>query len=291
MGFDVVTVGNYTQDTIVSGAAVRRVDGGGFAYAAHAARIAGGRVAAVTRLARADMHVLEALRAAGVEVFAYESADSTLLRLEYGSADLDRRVVTVARAAGAIAKEHVAPVESAAFVVNASLRGEVPLDVLEALRAKSAVLALDVQGFVRVAAPDGRLAHRAWEDMPRVLPMVDALKVDAVEAEFLTGRSDLRAAAGALAALGAREVVLTHAEGVLVLSGGAWHEAPFRPRAVLGRSGRGDTCIGAYVSKRLSAPAEEATRWAAAVTSLKLEAEGPVRRSAADVLAYLRDSG
>lgn len=291
MAFDVVTIGNYTQDTIVTPGGTRRVDGGGFAYAAHAARAAGRRVAAVTRLAQADACVLEPLRRAGVEVFAHQSPQSTRLRLEYRSANLDERVVTVTSAADAIAPEHVAPLESEAFVVNASLRGEVPLAVLESLRAKGAFLGLDVQGFVRVAAADGRLVHERWEEMGRVLPMVDALKTDAVEAEFLTGRSDLREAASALAALGAREVVLTHAGGVLVLAGGSWHEAAFRPLAVRGRSGRGDTCLGAYVSMRLSAPAAEATRWAAAVTSLKLEVEGPVRSTPEDVAARLRQGG
>jgi hypothetical protein len=42
---------------------------------------------------------------------------------------------------------------------------------------------------------------------------------------------------------------------------------------------------------RLSAPPDQATRWAAAVTSLKLEAEGPIQRSAADVRALLDASG
>ena len=35
--------------------------------------------------------------------------------------------------------------------------------------------------------------------------------------------------------------------------------------------------------------AAEATRWAAALTTLKLEAEGPVRGTGADVTALLRD--
>lgn len=291
MSFDVVTVGNYTRDTIVAGGGTRLVDGGGFAYAAHAARLAGGRVGAVTRLARADLPVLDPLRAAGVEVFAFDSPHSTRLRLEYPSGDPDERVVTVTHVAAPIAVEHVAGLDSAAFVVNASLRGEVSLEVLEALRSRARCLALDVQGFLRAAGPDGRLAHHAWKEAGRVLPLVDALKADAVEAEFLTGHSDLRAAARALAEAGPREVVLTHAAGVLVLAAGAFHEAAFRPRVMRGRSGRGDTCIGAYVSKRLTAGAGEAALWAAAVTSLKLEAEGPVRARAEDVLARLREAG
>jgi sugar/nucleoside kinase (ribokinase family) len=285
VAFDLVTVGNYTQDTIVSAAGTRVVDGGGFAYAARAARLAGIRVAAITRLARADWAVIEPLRAAGVDVFAHESPHSTRLRLEYPTADVDQRIVSVTHLADPIRPEHVASRAGHVIVVNASLRGEVAVDVVEALRLKARILALDVQGFLRAVGPDGRLVSQPWPERDRVLALVDVLKADAVEARFLTSASDLRAAARALAALGPREVVLTNAEGVLVLAGGAFHAAPFRPRVLRGRSGRGDTCLGAYVAKRLSAPAEEATRWAAALTSLKLEDEGPIRRGADEVSA------
>ena len=56
-----------------------------------------------------------------------------------------------------------------------------------------------------------------------------------------------------------------------------------------GRSGRGDTCIGSYLARRLDHSAREATLWAAAVTSLKLEAEGPVRRSIEDAEERCRE--
>ena len=46
---------------------------------------------------------------------------------------------------------------------------------------------------------------------------------------------------------------------------------------------RGDTCISSYVAARLNRPPEEATIWAAAVTSLKMEAEGPFKRDMKEV--------
>jgi sugar/nucleoside kinase (ribokinase family) len=110
-----------------------------------------------------------------------------------------------------------------------------------------------------------------------------------VEAEFLTGTADIREAARRLAAFGPREVVLTHKDGLLVLAEGQYFEAGFHPVALRGRSGRGDTCVGSYASKRLSAPPHEAIRWSAAVTSLKLEAEGVICRSRADVELLLRE--
>ena len=61
------------------------------------------------------------------------------------------------------------------------------------------------------------------------------------------------------------------------------HEEAFFPTKLVGRSGRGDTCLAAYMSRRLTAEPTEATVWAAAVTSLKLECEGPFQRDIGDV--------
>jgi hypothetical protein len=41
------------------------------------------------------------------------------------------------------------------------------------------------------------------------------------------------------------------------------------------------------MARRLSAPPEEAIIWSAAVTSLKMEAEGPILRSMEDVEAMI----
>ena len=148
-----------------------------------------------------------------------------------------------------------------------------------------------------LVARDGLLVYEAWPEMRAVLAHVDVLKTDAVEAEMLTGTADARVAARALAALGPREIVLTRHDGVVVYAGGHLHEAGFFPRELVGRSGRGDTCIAAYVCRRLAGAATgcrpgtlaEATIWAAAVTSLKMEAEGPFRRDIAEVEHLIRD--
>jgi sugar/nucleoside kinase (ribokinase family) len=132
------------------------------------------------------------------------------------------------------------------------------------------------------------LRYEAWPQISQVLALVDVLKTDAVEAEFLTGHADIRLAAKALAAYGPKEIVLTHKDGLLVLADGEYHARPFLPVELRGRSGRGDTCVGSYLSRRLSADAAQSTRWAAAVTSLKLEAEGPIQRSRGDVEALLQ---
>ena len=124
--------------------------------------------------------------------------------------------------------------------------------------------------------------------MATTLAELDILKSDAVEAEFLTGEKDIYRAARAYASMGPKEIVLTHRDGVLFYADGEFSEAGFYPNRMNGRSGRGDTCIGAYVAMRLSKPPAEAGIWAAAVTSLKMENLGPFERSIADVEALIR---
>ena len=287
--YDVATIGNYTKDTIVSPTGTRQVDGGGVCYSAHAAAGLGMKVAALTRLAAEDSHVLEALEAAGIDVYACESPESTLMRLEYPTTDVDKRTLTVTATAGSFTPVQVHAVEARAFVVSPSIRGEVPIEVLRDLKKKGATIGLDVQGFIRVAAPDGTLQHREWPEERPVLSLVDILKADAVEARFLTGESDIEAAARSLAVLGPSEIVLTHRDGLLVFADGEVYETEFHPENLIGRSGRGDTCLGSYVARRLESPPAEAILWAAAVTSLKMEAEGPFRREMGDVVQLLQE--
>ena len=285
--YDIAFLGNYTKDTIVSAAGTRLVDGGAFNYGAHAAAQMGLRVVAITRLAREDWRVVEELTRLGVDVFAEATPHSTCLRLEYPSSNPDERVIYVTTSAGSFAPVQVAEVQAQAFVLGPSFRGEVGLDVIQALSAQAARVAADVQGWVRVVR-DGKLAYEAWPEARLFLAQVGILKADAVEAERLTGEADIHRAARLLADLGPGEIVLTHRDGLLVYADGRFHEAGFFPAALVGRSGRGVTCLAAYVSKRLSASSDEATIWAAALTSLKMVVEGPFRRNIQEVEKLIR---
>ena len=51
-----------------------------------------------------------------------------------------------------------------------------------------------MQGFVRVLRGQ-TLGYESWEEMKQTLPLLDVLKSDMVEAEFLTGESDINKAA------------------------------------------------------------------------------------------------
>ncbi len=285
--YDLALLGHYTKDTIVSAAGTRLVDGGAFNYGAQVGIRMGLDVAAITRLAQEDFYVVDELAGLGVDVFARSTPASTCLRLVYPTSNVDERRIYVESTAGAFTTAEVEALQARAILVGPSMRGEVGLEVMEALREKDTLVSLDVQGFVRVNR-GGELAYETWPGKEQVLACVDVLKTDAVEAEMLTGENDIKIAAQMLAALGPTEIVLTHRDGLLVYADGQFHEAGFFPQELIGRSGRGDTCTAAYVAKRLTASPAEATIWAAAVTSLKMEAEGPFRREIGDVKALIR---
>jgi sugar/nucleoside kinase (ribokinase family) len=280
--YDIAFLGHYTKDTIISAEGIRVVDGGAFNYGSHLAIRMGLKVAAITRLSQEDFHVVEELKKLGVDVFAKTTPHSTCLRLEYPTSNVDERILYITSSAGPFTPSEVKDISSKAFVIGASVRGEVSLEVIKELRKKETLISADVQGFIRIAR-GGKLVFEDWTEKEKVLSKVDMLKTDAVEAELLTGQTEIRVAAKMLADLGPKEVVLTHRDGLLVYDGSHFYEANFYPKKVIGRSGRGDTCIASYVARRLNASPSEAIIWAAAVTSLKLEAEGPFRRDIREV--------
>lgn len=286
--YDVVSIGNYTKDTIVSKAGTRYVDGGGYSYAAHAAHLRGLDVAAITRLAIDDRKSTQPLVDKGIDVFVIESPRSTLMRLEYPTENVDERILTVESVADPFTPELLEGFGADSFIVNGSARGEASLDVMQSLRQRCKRLCADVQGFIRIVGDDGRLRYESWPEQAAILGLLDILKTDAVEAEFLTGESDIHAAARKLAAQGPDEIVLTHRDGLLVLANGEYHAAPFHPEVLRGRSGRGDTCMGSYVAARHDLDPRDATVWAAAATSLKMEQEGPIMQSADAVRELIR---
>jgi sugar/nucleoside kinase (ribokinase family) len=285
--YDLLCIGNYTKDTIISPSGTRYVDGGAINYAAHAANKLGLSVAVVTRLAHEDKRVIDKFNGNGIDCFPTYTPASTTMKLEYPTNDPDFRTLSVASTAGSITPMDVENIATRAAVIGSSLRGEVGLDVIRFLRTKNVFLAADMQGFVRVLRGQS-LVYEAWEEMKETVANLDVLKSDVVEAEFLTGEKDIFKAAKIFSQLGAKEIVLTHKDGLLLYTGGEFHSIGFYPQNLDGRSGRGDTCIGAYMAMRLSMDPYKAGIWAAAVTSLKMERLGPFDRSISEIEELLR---
>jgi sugar/nucleoside kinase (ribokinase family) len=285
--YDVIYVGNYTKDTIITPAGTRYVDGGGMNYAAHAGKRLGIQVAVVTRLAEEDRHVVDDIRSAGIDCYPVYSPFSTLMTLEYQTNDVDKRNLSVKKVAGTIEPGHLDGLSTRAIAVSSSLRGEVEPEFFSAMRKREGIMvSADIQGFVRVLRGEA-LVYEPWPAMPEVLRQLDILKTDAVEAAYLTGEQDIEKAAKSFSDMGVKEVLLSHSEGILVHAESKFHHYKFHATSMAGRSGRGDTCLGSYIAKRLSLPPAEAGKWAAAVTSLKIEKLGVFDRPVSVVEEFI----
>jgi sugar/nucleoside kinase (ribokinase family) len=110
-----------------------------------------------------------------------------------------------------------------------------------------------------------------------------------VEAAQLTGTDDLQKAARALHELGPREIVLTHRDGVLVFDGRGFTPRPFTRGAWWAAAAGGHLHRSLRHRRRLEEQPARAAVWAAAVTSLKMESDGPFRRDRAAVEELIRE--
>jgi len=283
--FDVVMIGHLAKDRNVVDGRGEIASGGAVYFGSVALRRLGMRVAIVTRLHPDDFPRLNELKREGVAVFATPAAETSGIENIYNSADMERRICKPLGFAGPFRPEEMPDVSAKVYMIAPIIAGEVDLPLLKQWAARGPV-GLDAQGFVRVR-DNGNLVFRPWPDMQEGLAHVTYLKVDRAEAELLTGQTDLQMAARQLATYGPREIVVTQSSGVMVYAGGNIYQAPFTPRSLAGRTGRGDTCFSTYIGKRLSALPAEACQWAAAVTTLKQEQPGPWRGSLADVEAWL----
>ncbi len=286
--YDILFCGNYTKDTIITPEGTSYVDGGGMNYAAFVSKRLGANPSVITRLNKEDERVVKAFNADGIDCYAEFTPSSTLMTLEYKTHDVDKRNLYVKGIAGTITPGQLEGLDARIIVTNSSLRGEIEPEFFAEMRKRpNVLLSADVQGFIRVLRGES-LVYEPWGAMEQVLKHLDILKSDAVEAEYLTGEKDIEKAAKFYAGLGPKEIVLTHSGGVLIYAEGKFHHFDFHSESQAGRSGRGDTCVGSYVTKRLSLPPYEAGKWAAAATSMKVERSGPFNRSIAEVEAYIQ---
>lgn len=273
--FGVVLIGHLAKDKIIVDGEEKKtgIPGGAVYYGAFPLKSVGVNVAVVTRLARKDFYLLESFKQNNIPVFAKESAQTTGMENIYSSEDPDRRGHRLYGFAGPFSKDDIPALKANIFHIGALIRGEIPVDLIVSLSKKTRI-SLDVQGFIRVRAGN-KVIFRDWERKKEVLPYVHYLKADRTEAEILTGTSELKIAARMLAEFGPLEVLITYKSGVLLYADGDFYQASFSPRSIEGRTGRGDTCMATYIGKRLTVPAAQALSFAAALTSRKLEKEGP----------------
>jgi sugar/nucleoside kinase (ribokinase family) len=284
--YDVILFGHFARDRNVIDGSGEIASGGGVYYGSIALRRMGLRVGVVTRLHPDDFFRLDEMRKQGVDVFAQPAIETSGIENTYSSADMERRICRLLGFAGAMRIADMPPLRARIYAIVPIIAGEFDIEYLKTLSARGPV-ALDVQGFVRVREGQ-ELVSRPWKEMVNGLAHVTYLKLDRAEAELCTGDIDVESAARKLSAYGPREIIVTQSSGLTVFAQGEIHRAPFTPRSLAGRTGRGDTCFMSYLGKRLSASPADACVFAAAVTTLKQERPGPWAGSLVDVERVMR---
>jgi len=288
---DVMFVGHMCYDEITPYKGTMYVaPGSAVLCGAMAAACTGKRIAAVLRLAPADDAILDPMRDAGIRVFPVPASDTTYSRVIHPSANVDERVLALVRDAGFFGIGDM-PAERASYVHLAGISDhEFNLEFMRALKASGVSLSTDMQSFVRQVNPVTReIMFRDVPDKQVITALLDKVKLDVVEAELLTGESDLGKAAAIVASWGCPEVLITRADGVLARVNGIEYFEKFSNRSVVGRTGRGDTTFAAYLCRRIDHQPREALKFAAALVSLKMETPGPFRGTLQDVLTRMAD--
>ena len=72
-------------------------------------------------------------------------------------------------------------------------------------------------------------------------------------------------------------MLLTHRQGLLAQEGDQVAEAPFGSYPLIGRTGRGDTATAAFLVARETRDLGAAVRYAAQVTTAKMQYPGPYK--------------
>jgi sugar/nucleoside kinase (ribokinase family) len=251
--------------------------GGSAFYVSVALKNLGLDVEVITKVAKKDESLLEALSARGIDVKNGDTETTTTFENAYSGEHLAQRQQWVRSIAAPFTPADLDRATAKTFHLGPLTAGEMSIDTLRHIRARARTIVFDAQGMLREVRDEAvRLAP--WKDALLGLPLVDALKVDDVEAEQLTGEHLASRSGERLAAFGVREVLITFADrGSLVRVAGDEQRIPaLPPRTHVDATGCGDTYAAGYLAARLYGRGVfDAARFAAAAASIKLEGYGP----------------
>jgi len=284
--YDIFIIGHISLDENIYQDQVERIYGGAVLYAACAAATGQNKIGVLTKSSEDDEKIASLFNIPKEDVYHIKSSKTTSIRNEYLTEDRENRVSTVLSVADPFRMGEIPPnVDANIYYLAGLIQGDLEYELIKKLSKKGKV-AVDAQGLLR-KSNNGDMFYEDWDKKYEYLPYIDFLKTDANESRIMTGIENREKAAELLCTWGPKEVMITHNTEVLVYDGDHYYKAPFKPRNLSGRTGRGDTCFGTYISERIHREPDEALCYAAALTSLKMEAPGPFKGTREDVLDYI----
>lgn len=282
---DLCCVGHITLDKVVTPKSTVHMPGGTSFYFSHAIKHFDDiNYTLVTALAQSEMNVVDELRSEGIDVTVMPSQHSVYFENIYGE-NQDNRTQRVLAKADPFTISCLKDVEAKIFHLGSLLADDFSLEVLKYLSGKGLVSA-DSQGYLREVR-DKKVYAVDWVDKKEALQYIHFLKANEHEMEVLTGYQDTASAARQLYDWGVKEVLITLGSlGSVIYDGQTFHLIPaYKPHEVIDATGCGDTYMTGYLYQRaIGAGIEEAGRFAAAMSTLKIEGSGPFSGSKEDII-------
>jgi sugar/nucleoside kinase (ribokinase family) len=259
-------------------------------FAPIAASCLGKRIAAVTKISESEEYLLEPLKAAGIDLFV-QPGETYRYRVVFPTANVDQRQAFLIKGGEHFSIRDIPPFEPCLICLCCIGAREFQLDLMRALKTRGFRLSVDMQSFVLQSDDEtGALQLKDVPEKKEILDMADFVKLDAMEAQTLTGTEILQDQAAMLENWGSSETIITSSEGALARSKGKTTFVKFTNRSTLGRMGRGDTVMGSYLARRLDHSVENSLRFAVALASIKMESTGPFTGSLDDVIERMNNT-
>lgn len=285
---DLCCIGHITLDKIVTPKNTVHMAGGTAFYFSHAIKHFNDiDYTLITALAESEMKEVDRLRSEGIDVAVMPSKHSVYFENIYGE-NQDNRTQRVLAKADPFTIDYLKEVEAKIFHLGSLLADDFSLDVVKYMATKGFVSA-DSQGYLREVR-DKNVYATDWIGKEEALKYIHFLKANELEMVALTGYSDVASAAKQLYDWGVKEVLITLGSlGSVIYDGDTFYKIPaYKPREVVDATGCGDTYMTGYLYQRAKgAGIEEAGRFAAAMSTIKIEASGPFSGSKEDIIRYM----
>ena len=284
-------IGHITHDKIITPETEVDMPGGTSYYFAHAMyHLNGGKdFQLVTSLAETDMQAVTDLRQLGINVSVVPSRHTVYFENKYGE-NQNNRTQRVLAKADPFTVESLKNLKASVFHLGSLLADDFSLQVIESLAGRGEV-SVDSQGYLREVRGE-KVYAVDWKEKREALRHINVLKVNEYEMEVLTGHNDAHDAALQLAEWGVKEVCVTLGNyGSVILEDNHFYDiCAYPPLRVVDATGCGDTYSTGYLYMRSrGANPSEAGHFAAAMSTLKLEANGPFAQTEDDVWHIIKE--
>jgi sugar/nucleoside kinase (ribokinase family) len=281
---DLCCVGHITLDKVVTPKNTVHMPGGTSFYFSHAIRnLKDINYTLVTAIAESEMAVANDLQSKGIDVKVMPSKHSVYFENIYGE-NQDNRTQRVLAKADPFTVDYLEDIDARIYHLGSLLADDFSLDVIRFLSQKGLV-SVDSQGYLREVREQNVYAVD-WTEKKEALKYIHFLKANEHEMEVLTGYDDVAMAAKQLYDWGVKEVLITLGSmGSVIYDGTTFHKIPaYKPKEVVDATGCGDTYMTGYLYKRAKgAGIEESGRFAAAMSTLKIECLGPFKGTREDI--------